>query len=163
MTAGRRNALCGVMIALAMVLSYLESLVPVFVAIPGVKLGLANIVTIVALRKLGTREACVISLGRVMLSSLLFGNFVMLIYSLAGANLSIKVMIIVSKIKIFSITGVSICGAVAHNFGQIVVAFIMLENIHIFYYMAVLFIVGAISGALMGMMAGYIIKNVRFR
>lgn len=156
------TALCGVFIALAMILSYLENLIPINVAVPGVKLGLANLVTIVSLFKLGLKPTIVISIGRIVLSGVLFGNVTVIIYSLAGAFLSILVMFFVKKIKIFTVTGVSICGAVAHNFGQIIVAAIILENANIMYYMLVLAVIGALAGTAIGILSGIILKNIRF-
>ncbi len=158
--SNKKVALSGVFIALAMILSYLESLVPLSFAIPGIKLGLANLVTIVALYKLGIKQAIIISMGRILLSGVLFGNMMIIIYSIAGATLSIFVMCLAKHMKIFSATGVSICGAVAHNLGQIVVAAIVLENINIMYYMAVLAVAGALFGAIIGIMAGIIIKEI---
>ncbi len=162
--SGKTNkeiALTGVFIALSMILSYLESLVPVSFAVPGIKLGLANLVTIVALYKLGLRDTIIISLGRILLSGVLFGNMMIIIYSLAGACLSILVMVLVKKLKMFSATGVSICGAIAHNFGQILVAVITLENMNIMYYMIILAIAGAVAGAVIGVLSGMIIRNIR--
>lgn len=160
-SSSHMTALCGVFIALAMVLSYLESLVPISFAIPGIKLGLANIVTIIALVKLGLKPALIISIGRVLLSGLLFGNPATIMYSMAGALLSITVMFIVRKLKLLAITGTSVCGAVVHNLGQIIVAAIVIENTKIFYYMAVLSVSGIIAGILIGLLAGNIIKNIR--
>ncbi len=160
-SSSRMTALCGIFIALAMVLSYLESLVPISFAIPGIKLGLANIVTIIALVKLGLKPALIISIGRVLLSGLLFGNPATIMYSMAGALLSIAVMFIVRKLKLLAITGTSVCGAVAHNLGQLIVAAIVIENTKIFYYMAVLSVSGIIAGILIGLLAGIIIKNIR--
>ncbi len=154
-------ALTGVFIALAMILSYLESLVPIGFAVPGIKLGLANLVTIVALYKLGLRDTIIISLGRILLSGVLFGNMMIIIYSLAGATLSILVMVLVIKTKIFSTTGVSVCGAIAHNLGQIIVAVISLENMNIMYYMIVLAIAGTVAGTVIGILSGMIIKNIK--
>lgn len=156
------TALSGVFIALAMILSYLENLIPINVAVPGVKLGLANLVTIVSLFKLGLKPTIVISIGRIVLSGVLFGNVTVIIYSLAGAFLSILVMYIVKKIKIFTVTGVSICGAVAHNLGQIIVAALILENANIMYYMLVLAVIGALAGTAIGILSGIILKNIRF-
>lgn len=156
------TALSGVFIALAMILSYLENLIPINVAVPGVKLGLANLVTIVSLFKLGLKSTIVISIGRIVLSGVLFGNVTVIIYSLAGAFLSILVMYIVKKIKIFTVTGVSICGAVAHNLGQIIVAALILENANIMYYMLVLAVIGALAGTAIGILSGIILKNIRF-
>ena len=154
-------ALTGVFIALAMILSYLESLVPIGFAVPGIKLGLANLVTIVALYKIGLKDTIIISLGRILLSGVLFGNMMIIIYSLAGATLSILVMVLVKKIKIFSTTGVSVCGAIAHNLGQIIVAVISLENMNIMYYMLVLAIAGTVAGTVIGILSGVIIKNIK--
>ena len=162
--SGKTNkeiALTGVFIALAMILSYLESLVPIGFAVPGIKLGLANLVTIVSLYKLGIKNTLIISVGRIILSGILFGNMMIIIYSLAGAFLSILVMVLIKKTKIFSATGVSICGAIAHNFGQIIVAVITLDNMNIMYYMIVLAIAGAIAGTLIGLLSGMIIRNIR--
>ncbi|MBR1815867.1 MAG: Gx transporter family protein [Lachnospiraceae bacterium] len=159
-SSSRLVALCGVLIALAMVLSYLESLVPLSFAIPGIKLGLANIVTIVALIKLGLKPALIISVGRVLLSGLLFGNPATIIYSMVGALLSIAVMFIVRKLKLLAITGTSVCGAVAHNLGQLIVAAVVIENTKIFYYMAVLSLSGIIAGILIGILAGFVVKNI---
>ncbi|MGN0151573.1 MAG: Gx transporter family protein [Wujia sp.] len=161
-TNNRLTALCGVLIALAMILSYLENLVPIHFAVPGIKLGLANVVTIIALQKLGVRPALVISVGRIVLSGILFGNLAVIIYSLAGALLSILVMCLVRRFKVFSITGVSVCGAVAHNFGQLMVAACVMENAKIMYYMAVLAVSGTIAGVIIGIFAGIIMHNIHF-
>ncbi|MBE5945489.1 MAG: Gx transporter family protein [Lachnospiraceae bacterium] len=160
MSKNKMTAMCGVFIALAMVLSYLENLVPINVAVPGVKLGLANLVTIVALVKMGIKPAVLISVGRIILSGILFGNVTVIIYSLAGAFLSILAMCIVRKIKAFSVTGVSICGAVFHNLGQIIVAALIMENANIMYYMIILALTGTIAGTLIGILASVILKNL---
>lgn len=154
-------ALTGVFIALALVLSYFESLIPVFAAAPGVKLGIANIVTMLAMYKLGVKPAIIISVGRIVLSGILFGNLYVIIYSLAGGALSICVMIILKKIKLFSVVGVSVAGAVAHNAGQIIVAVFLMENVNIMYYLPVLIISGVIAGTVVGILTVYIIKNIR--
>lgn len=160
MSKNKMTAMCGVFIALALVLSYLESLVPLNFAVPGVKLGLANLVTVVALYMLGLKPAILISIGRIILSGILFGNVTVIIYSLAGAGLSIVVMCIVRKIKIFSVTGISICGAIAHNIGQIAVAAFVMENANILYYMLILCITGAIAGTLIGVLASVVLRNI---
>ena len=108
-------ALCGVLIALAMILSYLESLVPIHMAVPGVKLGLANLVTIIALQKLDLRATVVISVGRIILSNVLFGNMAVLLYSLVGAACSILIMTALKKCRVFGLVGISVAGAVFHN------------------------------------------------
>lgn len=158
----RTTALCGGLIALAMVLSYLESLVPMNFAVPGIKLGLANLVTIIALVRLGIGRAAIISVGRILLSGILFGNPLVIVYSLAGAFLSIGVMWAVRKLPFFTVTGVSICGAIAHNAGQLLVAAIVMENAKIMYYMAVLSVTGVVAGCAIGLLASYLLKNIRF-
>lgn len=125
-------ALCGVLIALAMILSYLESLVPIHMAVPGVKLGLANLVTIIALQKLDLKSTVVISVGRIILSNVLFGNMAVLLYSLAGAACSILIMTLLKKCRVFGLVGISVAGAVFHNLGQILVAVCVMENVRIF-------------------------------
>lgn len=158
----REVALCGILIALSMILSYLENLVPIQWAVPGVKLGLANLVTIVALFRIGLRDTVIISVGRIVLSSVLFGNFAVMLYSLAGAFCSILVMTLLKKCRAFSVTGVSVGGAVAHNFGQILVAVFAMENVRIFYYMAVLVLTGTIAGIAIGLLSVFLLKNIRF-
>ncbi len=158
----RKTALCGVMIALAMVLSYLESLIPFNFAVPGIKLGLANMVTIIAMQRLGVKQACAISTGRIILSGILFGNIAVIIYSLAGAALSIAVMWLAGRIKVFSLVGISVCGAVSHNLGQLIVAALMMENTKILYYMLVLAITGTIAGIIIGIISSIIMKNIKF-
>lgn len=157
----KMTAMCGVLMALALVLSYLESLVPVSAAIPGVKLGLANMVTIIALRRLGLRPAIIISVGRIVISGVLFSNLTVIIYSLAGAAFSIAIMLLAERTRLLSLVGISICGGVAHNLGQVMVACLVMENIRIFKYMAVLAISGAISGALVGIFSSVIMKNIK--
>ena len=124
-------ALCGVLIALAMILSYLESLVPIHMAVPGVKLGLANLVTIIALQKLDLKSTVVISVGRIILSNVLFGNMAVLLYSLAGAACSILIMTALKKCRVFGLVGISVAGAVFHNLGQILVLIKILTCIRI--------------------------------
>ena len=156
------TAFCGVFMALALILSYLESLVPLNFAVPGIKLGLANIVTIISLHKLGLKPTVIISVGRIILAGILFGNITVIIYSLAGAFLSILVMSLVRYIKILTITGVSVAGAVAHNIGQLIVAVIVLENVNIMYYFLVLGVSGTVTGTFIGILTGIIMRNIRF-
>ena len=156
----RKIARMGLLLALAMILSYVESLIPAFVAVPGVKVGLANIVVIFALYTLGPIEALAISLLRVVLSSLLFGSVLSLIYSLSGALLSLMGMIIMKKIKIFSTTAVSVTGGVLHNVGQILVACLVLDTNVLIYYLPVLVLSGTITGAVIGIIASLVIKRL---
>lgn len=155
-------AFCGVMIALAMILSYLESLVPIHMAVPGVKLGLANLVTIIALQRLDLKSTIVISVGRIVLSNILFGNLAVLLYSLAGAACSILIMTLLKKCRVFGLVGISVAGAVFHNLGQIVVAACVMENVRIFYYMFILLISGTVAGVAIGLLASFLLRNIRF-
>lgn len=156
----RKIARMGLLVALSMILSYVESLIPAFVAVPGVKVGLANIVVIFALYTLGPIEALIVSLLRVILSSFLFGSVLSLLYSLSGALLSLGGMILMKKVKIFSTTAVSVTGGVLHNVGQILVACLVLETDVLLYYLPVLILSGTITGAVIGIIASLVIKRL---
>lgn len=156
----RKIARMGLLVALSMILSYVESLIPAFVAVPGVKVGLANIVVIFALYTLGPIEALIVSLLRVILSSFLFGSVLSLLYSLSGALLSLGGMMLMKKLKIFSTTVVSVTGGVLHNVGQILVACLVLETDVLLYYLPVLILSGVITGAVIGIIASLVIKRL---
>ena len=156
----RKIARMGLLVALSMILSYVESLIPAFVAVPGVKVGLANIVVIFALYTLGPIEALIVSLLRVILSSFLFGSVLSLLYSLSGALLSLSGMILMKKLKIFSTLVVSVTGGVLHNVGQILVACLVLETDVLLYYLPVLILSGVITGAVIGIIASLVIKRL---
>lgn len=156
----KRIALYGLCIALALVLSYVEALVPLSFTVPGVKLGLANIAVIFALYKMSLRDACIISLLRAVLVAVLFGNAFSLAYSLAGAVLSLAVMALLRKTGVFSVTGVSVAGGVAHNVGQIIVAVFVLETGKLVYYLPVLCVSGVAAGVCIGLVSALIIKRV---
>lgn len=156
----RKIAYMGMFIAVAMVFSYVESLIPVNIAVPGVKLGLANLVTIVVMFKMDVRSAWVISLIRVVLSALLFGNLSIMVYSLAGAVLSLLVMTLCMKLKIFGLLGTSILGAVSHNAGQIIMAAILMKSGNIMLYIPVLCISGTIAGICIGLAGAALVRNL---
>ena len=149
------------MVTFALILSYIESRIPAFVAIPGIKIGLANIAVIFALYKMGIGEAIALSAVRVVLVSLLFGNPVSLIYSLAGAVLSLAVMFILKKLTPLGEVAVSVCGGVMHNVGQIVVASIILDTNVVAYYLPFLILSGTIAGVVVGAVSALLIKKVR--
>ena len=149
------------LISVAMILSYIESMVPAFVAVPGVKMGLSNIATVFALYTLGWPYAICVSVVRVFLSALLFGNFVSLIYSLSGAALALLVMILLSKSNLFSSVGVSVAGGVCHNSGQIIAACIVMKNSAISLYLIPLVISGTLSGILIGFVAGMLVERIK--
>ncbi len=148
-------------IALAMVLSFLESQIPAFVAIPGVKVGLANIAVVFALYKLGWKEAAGISLIRVLLISVLFGNFASLFYSLAGAVLSLLGMILLKHSEKFSAVAVSVAGGVLHNVGQILMACILLETDIIRYYLPFLILSGVLAGVVIGVVSAIMVQRIK--
>jgi heptaprenyl diphosphate synthase len=150
-----------VIIAVAMILSYVESLIPVFIPIPGVKLGLSNIATVFALFSLGAPAAVMVSIIRVLLSCLLFGNVSTLIYSLFGAALSLLFMFLARRFNLFSTVGVSVIGGVFHNVGQIIAAIIMIENVGLAYYLPPLILSGVVTGALIGFIAGILIEKMK--
>ncbi len=156
----KRIALTGLLVAAALVLSYLEQLIPVFVAVPGVKLGLPNVVIVFALYRLGFKQAALISLIRVFLVAFTFGNTFSLVYSLAGAVLSLALMGILQRSKRFSLTGVSVIGAVSHNLGQILVAIVLLETASLIYYLPVLLLTGTVAGVCIGLLAGVLCKRI---
>lgn len=157
----KRFALRGILIALAMILSYVESLIPMDFMIPGAKLGLANVVTIFAVLFLGLPDALLIGSLRVILTTILFGNVVMMVYSLAGAVVSVLLMSLCSRFKIFGIMGISVIGAVAHNAAQCIVAAIMIQNRNIIGYLPFLLLFGVISGLLTGVIASGVIRRLK--
>lgn len=156
----KKVTLLGLSLAAAMLLSYVESLVPPLFAIPGIKIGLANIAVIFTLCRIGTKEAYLVSIVRVLLSSLLFGNIISLAYSFCGALLSFISMSILKRFNLFSVSGISIIGAVMHNIGQIIAAIIILGSNVIALYLPVLILSGTICGALIGILSGIIIKRI---
>ncbi len=157
---GKNIALFGIMVALAFTFSYLESLIPFNFGIPGVKLGLANLVVVVALYTMKPSEAFFIAVIRIILAGLTFGNAYSLAYSLCGGILSFAVMLLVKKTKL-SIIGVSMLGGICHNIGQIIVAAIVMQTIQIAYYLPVLLIAGLLTGLLLGVLSKLIIDRVK--
>lgn len=156
----KKTALFGMLIALAFILSYVESMISFNFIVPGIKLGLANIVVLIALYLLGAKSAIALSLVRVILVSFTFGNLYSLWYSIAGAVLSYLVMLLLKNIKGFSMVGVSVAGGVAHNLGQIVVAMIVLGR-GMIYYMSLLMIGGILTGTLIGVLGAIILSQVK--
>lgn len=152
-------AFLGMFTALAMIFSYIETLIPPLVAYPGIKLGLANIAIIVILYKTGWKEAVAVSLIRVVLSSMMFSTLLSMLYSLAGAILSLIAMIILKKLKLSKIT-ISVVGGVFHNIGQILVAILMTETAEIMYYLPILLFTGTISGIIIGLIASMTVKKL---
>lgn len=155
----KRLVLLAMLTAVAMILSYVESLLP-SVGIPGVKMGLANIAVIFALFRFGWKEAAALSLVRVVLVSLLFGSVGAMLYSLAGAVLSLAVMALLRRIDRFSTVGISVAGSVAHNAGQILMAMLILQTKQLLGYLPVLAVSGIAGGVLTGLAAALLIRRI---
>lgn len=155
----KRLVLLAMLTAVAMILSYVESLLP-SVGIPGVKMGLANIAVIFALFRFGWKEAAALSLVRVVLVSLLFGSVGAMLYSLAGAVLSLAVMALLRRIGRFSTVGISVAGGVAHNAGQILMAMLILQTKQLLGYLPVLAVSGIAGGVLTGLAAALLIRRI---
>ena len=136
-----------------MIFSYVESVIPINFGVPGMKLGIANLVTVTGLCFLEVPEVLLVVVMRILLTGLLFGNGMSIIYSLAGGILSLLVMAVIRKVKGFSIIGVSIAGGITHNIGQILVAAVAVENIKLVYYLPVLLIAGTVTGFLIGIVS----------
>lgn len=148
------------MAALALIFSYIEMLIPFSVGIPGIKLGIANLVIIIALYYLNAKYALAINAVRILIAGLLFNGLFGAAYSLAGALVSLATMTILKKTDLFSIVGVSMAGGVAHNLGQILVAAFLVSNMKIFIYFPVLIISGVISGTIIGILAHLILRKL---
>ena len=155
----KRLVLLAMLTAVAMILSYVESLLP-SVGIPGVKMGLANIAVIFALFRFGWKEAAALSLVRVVLVSLLFGSVGAMLYSLAAAVLSLAVMALLRRIDRFSTVGISVAGGVAHNAGQILMSMLILQTKQLLGYLPVLAVSGIAGGVLTGLAAALLIRRI---
>ncbi|MBQ8341900.1 MAG: Gx transporter family protein [Clostridia bacterium] len=148
-------------VTIAMALSFLESQIPAFVAVPGVKVGLANIAIFFILYRFGIKEAALVSGVRVVLMGLLFGNFVSMLYSIAGAVLSLSVMVLFKKLAFFGEVGVSVLGGITHNIAQICMACLLLRSDAILYYLPVLLLSGTVAGIVVGIVAAILIRKVK--
>lgn len=149
--------------SLALIFSYIEFLIPFSaLGIPGLKLGLANLITVFLLYETKAPTAFAVSLVRIFLSSLLFGA-AMLPYSLAGGVLSFLVMLLLKKSRLFSMVGISIAGGVSHNIGQLFVAAVIIENLRVFYYLPILLAAGALTGFGIGIIAKAVLKYITKR
>ena len=139
--------------AISLAFSYIEFLIPFSVGIPGIKLGFANIVIVYSIYKLGPRHALMVDICRVLLAGFLFGSLFSTLYAMAGALLSLSVMVMLRKCGVFSIAGVSMAGGVFHNLGQLIVAVLVVDTVKIFAYFPVLVFSGIITGAIIGIIA----------
>ena len=153
-------ALAAMLAALALIFSYIEATLPLSVGIPGVKLGIANLVVIIALYVLGFKYAMTVNVLRILVAGLLFNGAFGAMYAMAGGVLSLIVMYLVKKTGLFSTVGISMAGGVAHNLGQLLVAALIVSTMKLFYYFPVLLFSGMISGILIGIVASLILKRL---
>ena len=155
-----RVAYFGVFTALSLIFSYVETLIPINFGIPGVKLGLANLITLIALYKMSVKEAFLISIARVVLSGFIFGNLFAILYSLAGGLLSLAIMTWFKRSNKFSIYGISMAGGVFHNVGQLMMAILVVESVTIAGYLPVLLVSGLLTGLVIGVVSGETLKRI---
>lgn len=157
-----RVAKYGMLLALAFLFGYIETWIPfsAFVGVPGVKIGLANLVTLTALYLLGTKDAFWISFVRIVLAGFTFGNLSMMLYSLGGGMLSLLVMDVCKRRGGFSQVGVSVAGGVSHNLGQLLVAVAVVKNRNLLYYFPVLLLSGTIAGTVIGILGGLVVRRL---
>ena len=156
----KKVAFLGMCIALSMILSFVESQIPPLMAVPGVKVGLPNIVMVFMLYKIGAKETAIVSILRVILVGILFGTPLSMIYSLVGAALSLIGMILLKKTNLFAPITVSVAGGILHNIGQIASACLVMGTAQIAYYLPVLLISGTVAGILIGLTAAMILKRL---
>lgn len=156
----QRLARLGLLTSLALIASYIELLIPVPTGIPGVKLGLANLVIVWALYALKPMEALAVNGVRILLAGFLFGNLSMILYSLAGATLSFGCMYLAKRSGAFSVIGVSLAGGITHNIGQLLVAMAVLESVNLMYYGPILLLAGVVTGLLIGVVTCEVQKRI---
>lgn len=155
----RKLTTLGLCVALALILSYVESLLPPLVAVPGVKVGLPNVVILFLLYRYGWKEAGAVSLVRLLLTAALFTGFAAFSYGLAGAVLSLLGSALLKRTDRFSPLGVSVAGGVLHNLGQIALAALVLDSGYIFAYLPILLLSGTVAGALVGLLAAILLRR----
>ena len=157
----KRVTFLGLSIALAMILSFVEHQIPALVAIPGIKVGLPNIVLVFLLYRVGWKDTVIVSIIRIILVSMLFGNVQMMTFSIAGAVLSLTGMILLKKLNWFSCVAVSVTGGILHNVGQIVAAVFWTGTAEIAFYLPALLISGTVAGTLIGILSGLMIEKMK--
>lgn len=153
-------ALTAMMAALALIFSYIEAIIPFHAGIPGIKLGIANLVILTSLYVLDFRYTLSINIIRILAAGLLFNGFFGAAYSLAGGLLSLFLMAFLKKTGFFSVIGISMAGGVSHNLGQLLVAVLLVSNTKLFFYFPVLLFSGMISGILIGILTFLVLKRL---
>ncbi|MBQ8892961.1 MAG: Gx transporter family protein [Clostridia bacterium] len=158
----KKVAFLGLCTAVTLILAYVEAILPpLWSAVPGIKMGLPNIMILFLLYRFSFKEAAAVSLVRLLAVALLFGNIMTLAYSVAGAGLSLGIMVLLKKTDRFSMVGVSITGGIFHNLGQILVAMLVLETAEIGYYMIILTLTGTVAGILVGFAGFLVLKYLK--
>lgn len=157
----RKTAFLGMFLALALICSYVESLIPFYFGVPGVKLGLTNIVVVLMLFCMGAKEAFCISVLRILLAGFLFGNPFSILYSLGGGILSFLVMLFLKSTGKLKVISISVAGGMFHNIGQLLVASVVVENYNLFYYAPILLAAGFVTGFLIGILAQELIIRLK--
>ena len=153
-------AYLGLFSAVAIIFGYVESLIPFFMGIPGIKLGLANLAVLFLLQKYSAKEAALVSVVRILVIGFMFGNLFSILYSLAGAFLSLTVMTLMIKKTDFSLVGVSVGGGIAHNVGQLIIAMLTVSSLNLIYYAPALLISGVITGIVIGKSTEEVAKRI---
>lgn len=156
----RKTAYSGLLVAMAFLLSYIEFLIPFSIGIPGVRLGLANLVVFLAIYFTDAKNVYMISLVRIILTALTFGNMFSFLFSLAGGLLSLSLMLVCKNKNIFGKIGTSIVGGVSHNVGQILVAVLVLETPELVWYLPMLLAAGMVAGAVIGLIGGLVLERI---
>lgn len=154
-----RLAKMGLLLALGMILSYVEALFPIAPSMPGVKIGLANMLVVLLLYSYGWKYGMLYQLSRIFLTAMLFGSLFGCVYSLAGAALSMAVMIGLKKTDFLDMAGISMAGGIAHNIGQLIIAYFIVQNTAIGWYIPVLLLTGALSGYVIGFISEILLKR----
>lgn len=157
----KKTAYLGLLCAAAIILGYVESLFPVFVGVPGMKIGLPNLAVVMVLYLYSWKEAMAVSFVRILVIGFLFGNAFSIAFSLAGGILSLLCMEAARRFLKLSCTGVSMIGGVTHNLGQILVAMVVVENVRVGYYFSILAVTGLVTGILIGILAAELVKRIR--
>ena len=156
----RKTAYLGLFAAVAIIFGYVESLIPVFAGIPGVKIGLANLAVLFILDRYSWRDAALVSVVRILVIGFMFGNLFSIVYSLAGAALSLTVMNFLKKNSEFSLIGISVAGGVTHNIGQLIVAMIVVSNTSLMVYAPALLVAGVLAGVAIGVLVKEVLGRV---
>ena len=156
----KRTVILGFLLAVSMLLSYIESLLPLSIGIPGIKLGLPNLIVVLILYIYNGKEALLVNVARILLSGFLFSNLYTILYSLADALFSFAIMLLLKKTGKFSLVGVSICGGVFHNVGQILVAIFVVETFAAAFYLPYLMIAGMVTGFVIGIAGRHIMPYI---